>query len=152
MRAAKNLLLSFSGQLLETVAFYNDRTRLERNLAATVALISGLKNPEVNPVRSFSGSLNTWQGYLWRNVPGSEIADFLRTYTTHPASYKVNSALLADFVQTMMRDNELTQWTVVLIGGGQGGSCNITEEIRIEKAIRANNSQSEDRYSIGRLL
>lgn len=45
MRAARSLMLSFSGQLMETVSLYRDPAILERNLEATRAFVRSLGRP-----------------------------------------------------------------------------------------------------------
>jgi hypothetical protein len=152
MRAARNLMLSFSGQLVETVAFHRDLAKLERNLYACKRLISGLHAAEVNPVRTRPGSNQSWDGYLWSHVPAEQVIEFLSTYDTHPESYKVNSRLLADFIQSMVREGELTDWTVALIGGGEGRRATVLDGVAIDTFKRSANGQHADRYSIGRLL
>lgn len=122
MRAARNLMLSFSGSLVETVALYRDQLILRHNLNGLEQLVSRLGKPsETTPITRPRGNGNQqWQGYLWSGVAAAEILDFLSAYKTHPDAYKVNAALLAEFIQSMTAIGELTSWTVALVGGGQG--------------------------------
>ena len=154
MRYAKNLMLSFSGDLLETIAFFRDHTVLSRNLNVTKRFISSLGKPaEIDPKRVRNGSRQEWKGYLWENAPAADVAEFLRDYRTHPDVYKVNSQLLAEFIQSMARGGELTHWTVVMIGGGEGGSLNMVSGIDVNMLKRAMKGAYEtNRYSIGRLM
>jgi hypothetical protein len=153
MRTARNLMISFSGQLLETVALYRDPVILEHNFELVQRLISGFTCPkEDNPVRVRNGSRREWQGYLWSGVPAGDVIEFLISYKTHPAAHKVNSFLLAEFITSMSEDHELTKWTVVLIGGGEGKSVPILDDIKIATLKRSPKGDHADRYSIGRLL
>lgn len=153
MRTARNLMLSFSGSLLETVALHRNAETLRRNFKASKRLFSALPDSkEENPVRFRNGSQQKWKGFLWNSVPASEIIDFLNSYQTHPAAYKVNGPLIAEFIESMVKDQELTSWTVALIGGGQGREIEIAEDIRIDMLKRTPNANHADRYSIGRLL
>jgi hypothetical protein len=152
MRTAKNLMLSFSGQLLETVALYRDPQILQKNYEGLRALISRLQNPETDPRRVRNGSENKWEGYLWENVPAAHVVTFLTAYRTHPEAYRVNSALLAQFIESMNTQRELTNWTIALIGGGQGENAAILENISIRMLQRTSESTDENRYSIGRLM
>lgn len=152
MRAARNLMLSFSGQLLETVSLYRDPQVLGRNLDAAARLLSGLGKPEIDPVRVRAGARQQWKGFLWNDVAAADVVDFLAAYRTHPEAYKVNSALLAEFVQSMAAAGELTHWTVAVIGGGEGGACEICSGVRVDMLKRVNNGPYENRYSIGRLM
>lgn len=153
MRSAKNLMLSFSGQLLETVALYRTPKILEQNLATAKRLIASLGTPEINPERFRNGSHQQWKGsYLWTDVPAAEVVDFLTGYKTHPDAHKVNSLLLAGFIQSMVGCSELTHWTVALIGGGVGASLELRDDIAITMLKRKIKGAHEDRYSIGRLM
>lgn len=78
--------------------------------------------------------------------------DFLLAYKTHPDAYKVNSVLLAEFIQAMTAVGELTRWTIALIGGGDGDPYEIAGGISVDMLKRGNNGPHENRYSIGRLL
>jgi hypothetical protein len=152
MRTARNLMLSFSGQLVETVAFYRDRTRVQRNLDGFLQLVAKLSDPEVDPIRLRDGARQQWTGYLWNNVPAEHIVEFLLGYDTHPEAYKVNSRLLAEFISSMWKDRELTHWTVAVIGGGEGAVLPIGDGLAVDMLKRTANTPHEDRYSIGRLL
>jgi hypothetical protein len=152
MRTARNLMLSFSGQLLETVTLYRDPQVLGHNLEVTRRLLSGLSNPEVNPVRIRTRSRQEWKGFVWHAVPVEQVVDFLAAYRTHPDAYKVNSTLIAEFVQFMASVGELTSWTVAVIGGGEGESSEICNGVNVDMLKRVNNGSSENRYSIGRLI
>ena len=152
MRTAKNLMISFSGQLLETVSLFRDKTILDKNVRAASRLISGLPDPEVNPARVRGESRQKWEGYLWEDVPANDVVAFLLAYRTHPEAYKVNSAVLADYVESMTTKGELTKWTVAVIGGGEGGRFEFAPGITVSMVKRKDEGARDDRYSIGRLL
>ena len=153
MRTARNLMLSFSGQLLETVSLCSDSKYLKQNFDATSRLVANLGSPEIDPVRHRAGSRQQWKGFLWSDIPASDIVDFLNSYRTHPDAYKVISPLLAQFIQSMSASGELTNWTVAFIGGGEGEVCEIRSDLQLDMLIRrTNNNLQEGRYPIGRLL
>jgi hypothetical protein len=152
MRTARNLRLSFSGQLLETVSLYKDTNVLEKNFEALSKLVLSLKAPEVDPQRTRAGAVQKWKGYLWHSVSSAAVMEFLTSYRTHPEAYKVNSNLLAEFISSLNAIGELDAWTVALIGGGDGRKEPIGDFISIEKLKRSHNASYDDRYSIGRLL
>lgn len=152
MRVAKTLFLSFSGQLLETVALYRDKQVLDQNLEATRRLLGTLGAPETNPVRVRGSSRQQWTGFLWSDVSANEIIEFLTSYRTHSEAYKVNSVLLSEFIQTMTVANELTHWTVAVIGGGEGAPFEIADGVAVNLLKRADNGPHANRYSIGRLM
>ena len=92
--------------------------------------------------------------HLWNNVTYDKILGFLQDYSTHPKARKVITSLLTEFVQKMAVDaHELTSWTVVLLGGGDGGRHEFAGEVVIENMpVRKPDPLIADRYSIGRLL
>ena len=153
MRSARNLMLSFSGQLLETVALYRTKEVLYRNLATARSLVSSLGRPEAHPERIRNGSRQKWKGsFLWADIPASKVVDFLTNYQTHPDAHKVNSPLLAEFIQSMTVEGELTRWTVAVIGGGDGASLTFCDEVIVNMMKRKMKGTHGDRYSIGRLM
>ncbi len=148
MRAAKSLMLSFSGQVLETTALFRDTAVLRRNLNATQDLVASLGEPE----RQGSGAPQMWSRCVWRDVSHSAILDFLSRYRTHPDAYKVSSPHIAEFIQSMASHGELTRWTVALIGGGAGEALSLRPDLTVSMLTRRSKSSSGNRYSIGRLL
>lgn len=153
MRTAKSLWLSFSGQLLETVALPRDHRELEQNLRAATHLVEALGTPdEVNPERVRTDRTDVWQGYVWKDVDAEDVTDFLLAYRTHPAARKVNSAMLAEFIRAMGESGELDSWTVALVGGGTGGQHAFGPGIVVDMNKRTGDATHDDRYSIGRLL
>ena len=152
MRAARNLMLSFSGMILETVDFFKDPTRLRSNFDAAKELIQSLGTPlEVNPVRQRGEALHRWDGYLWSSAPASQVLEFLGRFRTHPEAYKVNRDLMAEFIQSMNEEGELTEWTVALIGGGTGALCTLQPGIEVS-SLRRKDDHKPGKYAIGRLL
>ena len=154
MRTAKNLQLSFSGDLLETVSMHDDGKILDQNLDTVNKLIAACGSPnETNPKRMRGSQEQQWEGFLWNDVPADHIADFFDSFITHPKARKVNSALLRDFVRSMAATNELTSWTVALLGGGSGDKHTFAGGLTIDKMTkRTADKDIADRYAIGRLL
>lgn len=153
MRTARELLLSFSGHVLETVVLHTDKTRLAGNLKQTRALLE-----ELGPAagggrfeRERPGGQQTWQGALWEKAPAAAVVDFFRGYTTHPDAMKVNSALIAEFIESMNEVGELTEWTVAVIGGGEGKPVALTPDLTVNALVRKWNDGGSG-YTIGRLL
>ncbi|MGB4101271.1 MAG: Z1 domain-containing protein [Alphaproteobacteria bacterium] len=155
MRTARDLDLSFSGHLLETVTFHQDAETLRKNLDATDKLLSLLGRPESDPRQFRGGSEYVWEGsYLWRDVSPETIINFLEGYRTHPEAHKVNSALLTEFIRSLGSENELVNWTIALIGAsrGEGEVHRFHEGLAIKMLKRSAHGQHSDRYSIGRLM
>jgi len=154
MRNARSLQLSFSGDLLESVSLHNDAATLDRNLAATLALISSMGDPAEKDViaRKRGAAKQEWKGFLWNAVPADKIATFFEAYATHPKARKVNSVLVAEFIRSMAKCSELTKWTVAVIGGGEGAAYPLPGGLVVDTLKRAGDPLIKDRYAIGRLL
>lgn len=154
MRNARSLQLSFSGDLLETVSLHNDAATLDRNLAATLALVSAMGAPHEKEaiVRKRGKQTQEWKGFLWNAVPANTVATFFESYATHPKARKVNSSLVAEFIRAMANCSELTKWTVAVIGGGEGVAYSLPGGLMVDTLKRAGDPLIKDRYSIGRLL
>lgn len=152
MRTAKDLYISFSGNVLETVVFYKDQEKLRVNYNAAKQLISSIGEPhEINPKRKRASGIQTWNGVMWKNIPSCHVIDFLRYYQTHEESYKVKSFLIAEFIDKMNSDGELTNWTIALLGG-EGDKCRYSDTISVNMLKRTSKNEYNDKYTIGRLL
>lgn len=155
MRTARTLQLSFSGELLETVALHRDDSPLESNLRCADRLIERMGAPSQSGriKRDRDSGIHEWDGHLWEGVKPELIRDFFESFVTHPASRKVNSKLLGDFVASMASGGELDSWTVAVLGGGAGGNHKFSNGIEITGMLhRVAERITADRYSIGRLL
>jgi len=117
MKNSFELKLAFAGDIQETVVFHRDSKMLHSNITVTENLLRKLGKGTSDPVRMRpDGKQHAWQGTcLWGNVPGRHVADFLREFTTHEAAVKVNSRVMADYVERQLVHGELTAWTVALM-------------------------------------
>ena len=155
MRTARNLALSFSGNLLETVTFHRQPHILERNLNAASTLLARLGESRPDPKQVRNGRDQVWEGsHLWEDVDADEVTSFLDAYRSHPEAHKVNSVLLAEFIRSLVRERELTGWIVALIGAGRGDGRHhvFREGVAVRMLERKARGRHPDRYSIGRLM
>lgn len=154
MRSAKTLHLSYSGELVQTVSFPTDPTVLDRNLAAGSQLVTqmGLPVQSKTVKADFQGGAMEWTGHLWHGIDFATIVDFLNSYSTPSTAYRVHSGMLADFIRMMAGTNELTQWTVALLGTQSGDDHAIAPGISVGMARRKSESESASTYSIGVLV
>ena len=155
MRTAQNLALSFSGNLLETVTFHREPHILERNLDAAGRLLARLGKSRSDPKQVRNGRDQVWEGsHLWEGVDANDVIGFLDAYRSHPEAHKVNSDLLAEFIRSLVHENELTDWTVALVGAGrgEGGEHVFQEGVTVRMLERKARGRHPDRYSIGRLM
>lgn len=152
MRNGRDLELSFSGGLSETINFHLDRPTLQRNLDAARQLIAALGVPEENPTKVRLGQTFRWEGYLWNGVPAERVLEFLDSYRSHPQAHKASAFLLAQFIRTVVAVGELSEWTVAVIGGGDGRPVSLGEGLSVKSLKRSAHGRHGDRYAIRRLM
>ncbi|MDW9830843.1 endonuclease [Sinorhizobium meliloti] len=154
MRNARAMQLTYSGDLLQTIVFPNRKDDIAANFKAADRFIDTLGPSTDLNHQLFVPDGQKWNGHLWRNVPALSVISFLREYRTHPASFRIMSPLIADFIEEMNRDGELTSWTVALIGKDSGpddkhrtvGGCSVN------MLQRKRTTEHADRYSIKTLI
>jgi hypothetical protein len=153
MRTAKDQLLSFSGQLLETVAMRRDKDAVDENLTTVRRLVGKLGSP-LQPRRDRPGGRgDTWTGFMWEGAPAADVADFFGAWRSHPDALKVNGPLIAEFIRKMADVSELTSWTVAVIGAPEAEGRRVADlGVLVPMLKRTAESGDDTRYSIGRLL
>lgn len=150
MRTARSLYLSFSGSVVETVSLFRDPEKISKNFTAFNKLVAAAGLASSIPPQNRGASVDRWNGAIWQNTSWELVTDFLSQYETSLAAQKVNSQLLAKFIETMARNGELTKWTVAVIGGGVKKVMNVAG-IDVPLMHRKD-KEHPDRYAIGRLL
>lgn len=123
MRNSRTLSLTYSGTRPQTILFHRDAKIQEQNLNATDALIASLgsawKKDGVKHDRD--GDPDSWpNARVWKNVEAAKVRAFLDAYSTHPNATSAKAALLSEFIEKMVDDGQLTEWSVALLGGGHG--------------------------------
>lgn len=155
MRSAKTLRLSYSGQLMQTVSFPGSKTDLERNLEVTRLLIASLGTPSSKDgviENTYGSTTQSSRGFLWRNVPAQPVIDFLNAYKASSTAHRVNGPVLAEFIQKMSANGELTEWTIAFLGKQSGAPVEITAGVVINKVNRKVETSDDERFAIGVLL
>lgn len=122
MRNSETLSLTYSGTRPQTILFHRDAKVQQQNLEATDALIASLGNRwDKAPKYARDGDADSWpNARLWKNVDVSKVLAFLEAYTTHPNATSAKAAVLAEFIAKMVDTGQLREWSVALLGGGDG--------------------------------
>lgn len=153
MRSARELNLSFSGQLVQTIIFPKDQKKLSFNLSTGKKLLSDLAAPGPLIMPDHNGKQTEGYGHLWTKVSASKVSDFFRSYQTHPDAYRVVGAVIAEFVEKMASSGELTHWDVALIGNAKEGKLqSILPNISVRMLKRTASDGFETKYPIGTLI
>lgn len=143
MRNGTVMQLSFAGAISETSLFSKDENIICKNLKATENLILDLG--EYNRVK---------ENYVWKQVLGTKIIDFLGNYQSHPNARLANTRVLIDYIQSRLQQNELVSWTVALISKEKADNRYMISdlEVGLTKRTNADSSLLEYRLPKSRLL
>ncbi|MBE1237991.1 Z1 domain-containing protein [Phaeovibrio sulfidiphilus] len=154
MKSARPMLITYSGDLLQTIVFSNHKNEISSNFIATDRFLSALGPSTDLNNQHFIPKGQKWNGHLWRNVAATDVVSFLRAYRTHPASFRIMSALIADFIEEMNKDGELTAWTIALIGkdSGPDDKHRAVGGFSVNMLQRRRTTEHADRYSIKTLI
>jgi hypothetical protein len=154
MRNARAMQLTYSGDLLQTIVFPNRKDDITSNFKATDRFIAALGSSRDLNDQLYVPENQKWNGHLWREVPSLSVISLLRDYRTHPASFRIMSPLIADFIEEMNKDDELSRWTVALIGKDSGPDDKLREigGCSVNMLQRKRTTEHDDRYSIKTLI
>ena len=155
MRTARTLHLSYSGQMMQTVSFPAETDALANNICALNNLVETIGTPVETGVIERGWSPKAWHGHLWKNIDHQDVVEFLRSYETSALAHRVNSKVLATFIERMATKGELTSWSIALIGNSEESRTDAfitSNNLRVNKVKRSCNPDFTDRYAIGVLL
>ena len=144
MRNGTVMQLSFAGTISETYLFHKNENIIRRNLKATEDLISGLGTYSVEK-----------SNFIWKQVSGSRIVDFLMNYQSHSDARLANTRSLVDYIQAQIKQNELVSWTIALISKNKAEHKYTIAGLEVGLTVRENVADSslpEYRLSRSRLL
>jgi hypothetical protein len=148
MASGTKMQLSYSSDISETVIFDKAKAVKQKNINAVKGLISNIG------LDSFSLIKNN---LAWKNVSSQSILDFLAAYHTHEAARRVDTKLLAQYIQKRVSENELTNWTVVIASIGitpENDMSKFFSNLNIGASYRQDieKANKEKRYTIKRLV
>jgi hypothetical protein len=109
MRNSTRLELTFSANIVETTIFERDETKQLANLKAVDAFFKR----QTRAARLIDE--RTADNYVWRNVPGEDVAELLASWQTAETAQKARGPVLAQYVRSRLSADELTDWMVVMV-------------------------------------
>lgn len=119
MRYSVELTLSYQGAISETVVYSRAKEDVDRNYNAALSLfkkIDSYAEKRQRPIRLDEGKDKAGK-YLWSKVKSDDVLEFLRQYSS-PSQHvrKVNTSLLAAYIEKQIDNAGLSDWTVMLAG------------------------------------
>jgi hypothetical protein len=130
MRHGMKMQLSFAGSLSETYLFYKDAAINSQNLQATESLLSTLGTPCLNK--------ETKGNFLWKEVEGKKIIEFLQEYRSHPDARLANTRSLVDYIRAQLQQGELESWTIALISSSKPKNSHLITGFKVGLTQRNN--------------
>jgi hypothetical protein len=112
MRSAQTIVrqISLNAQGIETARLRSNPTVVEFNERHASAFLDRLS------AEGILQSTSEWDNAIWRDVPKTLVADFLREFQTHPMNYQFQGEQLASFLRRT-DEPRLQVWDVVLPKG-----------------------------------
>jgi len=152
MHAAKSLLLSFSGRVVQTVALALSESSRQANLDALRRLALATSSlPLITSGHGIVAPDADMAMTLRSGVSHVFISDFLNSFVTHSAAYRVNGPLISEFIDRMADDGELITWSLVMAGKASADPYEILPGVTLGPVTRKG-EKIGDRFSIGTLL
>jgi hypothetical protein len=108
MRNGREMYLTFSGEIIETINYAREVTRHRETFARVEAFLERQSHDGRLIAQRPRGNL------LWQDVPGEQVADLLRSWYTPDKALKARGPLLSDYIGSRLRAGELEQWTVAV--------------------------------------
>jgi hypothetical protein len=129
LKHGTKMAVSFSGGISETVVFHKDRDIAEKNYTLVNNWLSQLNSP--NAVKG------SWR---WTGIEGDKIIELLEGYRIHPLSRKAEPLTICKYIRKLLLEDELKEWTVVLISSRRG---NKTEIAGLEVGLVERNDETK---------
>ncbi|MDZ5698643.1 Z1 domain-containing protein [Chelativorans sp. M5D2P16] len=117
-RYAVQRQVGYAGEGKIQTVMFRDAPTVEQNVAVTDSFIESLGAGTVSPPRP--GTRMAASGELWTDVPGRDIAVYLRNLAFPPENYDIEGGRMASYIEGQIAVGELTDWTVFLAMGDRG--------------------------------
>ncbi|MDC0082499.1 Z1 domain-containing protein [Emcibacteraceae bacterium] len=118
MRNSMELTCSYSGAISETIVYSRNKAVVENNYATTDHLISDIKKYATLhycPLRVGRNKVSKGK-FMWTGVNVEDVLEFLKSYSTPSHVRRVNTSLLAQYIEKQIKNNDLIEWSVLIAG------------------------------------
>jgi hypothetical protein len=152
MRHSLELTLSYQGAISETIVFSRADKDVEGNYNAMTGLLERIDDyapQRRRPIRKKEQNEREEENgkYLWSHVKADDVLEFLRQYTS-PSQHvrKVNTELLANYIEKQIGKGDLSEWSVMLAGNPLSKKSPVVNigGIRSRQIFRANHGLAAD--------
>lgn len=118
MRHTAELTCSYQGAISETIVFSRAKSDIEKNYFAAETLIKKIASysPVLRRPLSVSKKSDAPGKYMWTGVDSEDVLDFLKVYVTPSHARRVNTSLLAKYIQNQVENGDLNSWSVLIAG------------------------------------
>ncbi|MDQ0253361.1 hypothetical protein J2S74_000733 [Evansella vedderi] len=120
MRSAREVKVSYSNELIQTTVFPTTSEEFfKRNFIAFERIINRLQEENTsNTTTEIIVRKKANKHHVWEKVKGDTVVEFLDEYQTVSSASRANSRSLAEYIRKRLEDEELVNWTVVVINNG----------------------------------
>jgi hypothetical protein len=120
MRSAKQIKVDYSNELIQTTVFpVNNNEFYRKNYESVLNLINiSQEKYKTKYIQDLRVNTGRNKHYYWELVQFEHIIEFLENYQTVSSASRANSNSLAKYIEKRAEENELLNWTVVLINVG----------------------------------
>jgi hypothetical protein len=149
MRNSTRLELTFSANIVETTIFERDEAKQLANFKAVDAFLKS---------QTRAGRLleeRTADNFIWRSVPGEDLAELLASWQTAETAQKARGPVLAQYIRSRLSADELIDWAVVLVSKRDASlSCKLggLDVGLTERGPDDDVNPPDDMYVTGRLI
>ncbi|MGD9629245.1 MAG: Z1 domain-containing protein [Pyrinomonadaceae bacterium] len=140
IRNATEVRISWSGRLVESYQLSKDPTTIKKNLESTLVLVNSIGTETLaNP-----------NSYVWNNVPGGMIREFLAGFQVYENLKSASPANLLRFIDIKYSRNEMSEWNVAIVTKRSGSPFDVNDRILPKLIFRRQTKDSENQpfYSI----
>lgn len=138
IKSGRKMRVSFSGYLEQTTVFYKEEEVYRKNLNSLIDWI------ELLPASKHVSK----KGVRWEGIKPKEIISFLKSYENHPFCRRTDGELLGKYIEKMNQENELTDWTVILVSNSQASKEYDISNYKIGLLSRSDASPNEKEYML----
>lgn len=114
MRSATTVQISWAGRLVESYEFKKDISVIDNNFKHTQKIISTLPNDFITKPNAF----------LWYDIPAEQIINFFEGIQSVENLKKAEPRKLIQFINTQLKNGELTDWRIALMSKTKAKSSN----------------------------
>lgn len=148
MRHSRIERTCYSGSGHELIAFPRKDNLIEENRKLVESILANAGSPFFNGDIK-SGFANYRNSYQWQNCTTSSVINFLKKFNHFESERSHRSIDLATYIEKVNRYGELKNFTISLLGNGDGKEVNLFNKYKVNLLQRKARGFTEEKISFG---